>query len=178
MDARLLSQKLNGQKIDRIETSNLADENYLGIKAVLNDWAPLLDINGRLLTYFMNWSVHSYRSEFQQFLLGNFENLSQQLKQKIQQKLKTFFTDTTEFEELLLEYLNISPIFLVYLENFKGFSTATHLGIEYCEINSLVPFRTGLSVQDSHETIPKFGDNSDLEKCYTGLRTIFIEWKK
>jgi hypothetical protein len=43
---------------DRIEVSNILDDNYLGINQVLTDWAPFL-AKGRhstILGYFMNWA--------------------------------------------------------------------------------------------------------------------------
>ncbi|EIM80807.1 uncharacterized protein STEHIDRAFT_135143 [Stereum hirsutum FP-91666 SS1] len=43
---------------DRIETSNIADWNYAGIRTVLGSWGPLLNRQNRhaaLLTHFMNW---------------------------------------------------------------------------------------------------------------------------
>jgi hypothetical protein len=48
-------------RFDRIEVSNILDNNYLGINQVLTDWAPFL-ANGRystILGYFMNWAPMS-----------------------------------------------------------------------------------------------------------------------
>lgn len=45
---------------DRIETSNIADWNYAGIRTVLGSWGPLLNRQNRhaaLLTHFMNWAA-------------------------------------------------------------------------------------------------------------------------
>ena len=44
-------------RFDRIEVSNILDDNYVGIHDVLVDWAPLL-AKGRkaaIVGYFMNW---------------------------------------------------------------------------------------------------------------------------
>jgi len=48
-------------RFDRIEVSNILDNNFLGINQVLTDWAPFL-ANGRystILGYFMNWAAIS-----------------------------------------------------------------------------------------------------------------------
>jgi hypothetical protein len=46
-------------KLDFIDTSNIADKNYVGITRVLRDWGPLLNYpsnpDATLLTLFMNW---------------------------------------------------------------------------------------------------------------------------
>lgn len=47
-------------KFDRVDTSNIADWNYVGIEAVLTAWGPLLNRKNRhavLLTHFMNWAA-------------------------------------------------------------------------------------------------------------------------
>lgn len=44
-------------RFDRIQVSNILDDNYVGIEGVLNKWAPLLK-NSRtaaIVGYFMNW---------------------------------------------------------------------------------------------------------------------------
>jgi hypothetical protein len=45
-------------KFDRIEVSNILDENYVGIHDVLTLWAPLLQEsrNAAIVGYFMNWA--------------------------------------------------------------------------------------------------------------------------
>jgi hypothetical protein len=44
-------------RYDRIEVSNIMDDNYVGIDGVLTAWAPLLAENrcATILGYFMNW---------------------------------------------------------------------------------------------------------------------------
>ena len=44
-------------KFDRIEVSNILDDNYIGIEGVLTSWAPLLRKNRccAIIGYFMNW---------------------------------------------------------------------------------------------------------------------------
>ncbi|RDB14687.1 hypothetical protein Hypma_016436 [Hypsizygus marmoreus] len=44
---------------DRIEVSNILDDNYVGLDGVLKSWAPLLTKSGRatILGYFMNWAI-------------------------------------------------------------------------------------------------------------------------
>jgi hypothetical protein len=44
-------------KFDRIEVSNILDNNYVGIEGVLTAWAPLLRKNRScaIIGYFMNW---------------------------------------------------------------------------------------------------------------------------
>ncbi|KDQ11253.1 hypothetical protein BOTBODRAFT_57569 [Botryobasidium botryosum FD-172 SS1] len=68
MDASVLSEEIrSGQltaygvpstrRFDRIEVSNIFDDNYLGIPKVLADWGPLLAQSGHatLVGYLMNW---------------------------------------------------------------------------------------------------------------------------
>jgi hypothetical protein len=45
-------------KFDRIEVSNILDENYVGIHDVLTLWAPLLQDSSSavIVGYFMNWA--------------------------------------------------------------------------------------------------------------------------
>ena len=70
MDARVLSRgikdnifSVNGipasVRFDRIQVSNILDANYVGIDAVLSDWAPLLKKNRTavIVGYFMNWVI-------------------------------------------------------------------------------------------------------------------------
>ena len=45
---------------DRIDTSNIADDNYVGMEKVLKDWGPLLNKNNpnsTLITTLMNWHL-------------------------------------------------------------------------------------------------------------------------
>ena len=44
-------------RFDRIEVSNILDANYVGMRAVLTHWAPLLANNSSaaIVGYFMNW---------------------------------------------------------------------------------------------------------------------------
>lgn len=69
-DARLLPQLIRDNvlselnipssiKFDRIEVSNILDENYVGIHDVLTMWAPILQQskNAAIVGYFMNWAV-------------------------------------------------------------------------------------------------------------------------
>jgi hypothetical protein len=46
-------------RFDRIEVSNILDPNYLGLKATLGSWAPLLSQQkyAAVVGYFMNWFV-------------------------------------------------------------------------------------------------------------------------
>ncbi|KAI5060007.1 hypothetical protein GOP47_0024427 [Adiantum capillus-veneris] len=56
-----LQQK--GVRLHRIDTSNLADVHYIGIKKVLIDWAPLLHpssnnlVEPTIITDFLNWAL-------------------------------------------------------------------------------------------------------------------------
>jgi len=45
-------------KFDRIEVSNILDENYVGLRDVLTLWAPLLQDSksAAIVGYFMNWA--------------------------------------------------------------------------------------------------------------------------
>jgi hypothetical protein len=45
-------------RFDRVEVSNIMDDNYLGIDGVLTAWAPLLVENHSavIIGYFMNWA--------------------------------------------------------------------------------------------------------------------------
>lgn len=46
-------------RFDRIEVSNILDSNYVGLRGVLENWAPLLKEGGTaaIVGYFMNWEV-------------------------------------------------------------------------------------------------------------------------
>ena len=46
-------------RFDRIEVSNILDPNYVGLKATLRAWAPLLSRQryATVVGYFMNWFV-------------------------------------------------------------------------------------------------------------------------
>lgn len=66
MDASVLASMIRTNQFDsfppgcfdRIETSNIADQTYVGIATVLSDWGPLLNKlnkHATLLTHFMNW---------------------------------------------------------------------------------------------------------------------------
>jgi hypothetical protein len=46
-------------RFDRIEVSNILDDNYVGIDGVLTAWAPLLAENNfaTIVGYFMNWTA-------------------------------------------------------------------------------------------------------------------------
>jgi hypothetical protein len=58
MDAKELLLKFKGKdtKFDRIDVSNISDENYLGLNKCLKLSAPLLKTSSsKLMTTFMNW---------------------------------------------------------------------------------------------------------------------------
>jgi hypothetical protein len=45
-------------RFDRIEVSNILDDNYIGVRDVLTNWAPLLSESesASIVGYFMNWT--------------------------------------------------------------------------------------------------------------------------
>jgi hypothetical protein len=58
LDNELISYGIPASiRFDRIEVSNIMDDNYVGIDGVLTAWAPLLAENrcATILGYFMNW---------------------------------------------------------------------------------------------------------------------------
>ncbi|MCO5555960.1 hypothetical protein L7F22_009504 [Adiantum nelumboides] len=66
-----------GVKLHRVDTSNLADEHYMGIQKVLMDWAPLLHtpannlVEPIIITYFLNWAlVYTTIKEIRESLLN------------------------------------------------------------------------------------------------------------
>jgi hypothetical protein len=57
-DGQLSAMGLNQRsRFDRIDVSNILDPNYVGLKATLADWAPILSRqkHAALVGYFMNW---------------------------------------------------------------------------------------------------------------------------
>ena len=58
--------KKEGKTFDRIDVSNISDENYVGLKKTLALSAPLLkkeNLNAKLITTFMNWTAGTEFSE-------------------------------------------------------------------------------------------------------------------
>ena len=59
-DAKDLMPKLRGIKFDRIDVSNISDENYVGLDCVIKLSKPLLNnanSNAKLITTLMNWTA-------------------------------------------------------------------------------------------------------------------------
>lgn len=58
-DGLLLKQGIPPSiRFDRIEVSNILDDNYIGVRDVLTNWAPLLSESksAAIVGYFMNWT--------------------------------------------------------------------------------------------------------------------------
>jgi hypothetical protein len=80
---------------DRIAVSNILDANYVGLRGVLTNWAPLLARNNTaaIVGYFMNWVARQEDGRAEGAGNFTFENLSKRMMDKIMVIIKCLISE-------------------------------------------------------------------------------------
>jgi hypothetical protein len=80
---------------DRIAVSNILDANYVGLRGVLTNWAPLLARNSTaaIVGYFMNWVAQQEDGRVEGAGSFAFENLSKRMMDKIMVIIKCLISE-------------------------------------------------------------------------------------
>lgn len=156
-DARELAKHLRGEAeasnirgFDRIEVSNITDQEYIGVQGVLSSWGPLLNKDNKqaaIVGTFMNWVVHepSARAEsagprvasklMKELVEAQFIDLKPSLLRK---------GATANFEimklasSIDLKYEN-SSAFLGYLRKARADDAAEKSGLKRRQRNQIAP---------------------------------------
>ncbi|KAH7096087.1 hypothetical protein BKA62DRAFT_720618 [Auriculariales sp. MPI-PUGE-AT-0066] len=178
LDARELAAQSKSQKFDRIEVSNICDLEYVGIRHVLEDWAPLLNPanpHSAIICLFMNWSVNEPNAAADQGgAVPNLSNLISTVmtkhypgasRQEIGQRIAADTGRSTLFglmSSLNLVYDN-SAAFNSYLKKQRLTEVTRTLDVQMRAINTIAPSRTLAVLGTGVDALP---DVSTNEKWY------------
>lgn len=177
-----------------VDTSNIADLNYGGLKPVLHDWGPLLNrasgFTPTLITYFMNWAYADTKFTSEQITLSKLTWAD--VDTVVALMGKRSLPESEGLKELLslgnshgnlsiLDYFHdFTPSFEDYLKSVHAEEDAARVGLKRREKHLIVPHRFSIGVEDCNG-IP--GRTASYDQCYydcmVGDLTFterFVEW--
>lgn len=178
-DASCLAVHLSDHNIRLhcVDTSNIADVNYGGIKPVLLDWGPLLDrtsgFKSTLITYFMNWVYFDAKPTLPSATLSKLTWTD--IEAVVELMSKRSESDSKRLMELLdignscgnisiLNYFHdFNASFTSFLNSAHAEAAAAGVGLELRRNHLVVPHRFAVGPGDSNG-IP--GMNASYDQCY------------
>ena len=151
-----LGETLNGQEplyLDRIEVSNITDIEYVGLRRVLSDWAPLLNPanpHSTLVGLFLNWHAvepgaqaeSAGKPEIARLIMNAVNKTHPNATPATLRKLLSPISDGVPRVTLLntLDLLrDNSPSFLSYLRKQQVESASQAAGVRLRISNKIVP---------------------------------------
>ncbi|CAG8674268.1 5369_t:CDS:1 [Ambispora leptoticha] len=186
-DALKLGQEFKDRKFDRIYTSNISDENYVGINHVLTELRPLLNDNNphaTLITLFMNWlpsipEPHNKRimEDIVKKSINKYDrpsstlqaaNLASKMTAKACTEAAALYDHTREFEK--------------YMKKLDANKTAEKVGLRRRMFHKIVPKRIGASMKhDEQNKVLSFEDERERHLLLdVGSHTFlerYVEWE-
>ncbi len=182
-DAVSMSEKMKIQELaqfDRIQVSNLTDSNYVGLKAILKAWTPLLNPaneHSALIAHFINWRKR------------NDALMTKLMQQKVRKTMQQGKLSFDPFE-MILQCGQTTEIdaetdhngeFLQYLKALNISDIDSSLGIERRTVNKIVPPRYFVPLgSDQHQVIvlgeDDLRDNIRLHLNSYTLNERTLEW--
>jgi hypothetical protein len=154
------------KKFDIIETSNLADPNYIGHNKLLTLWAPLLKKTGTLTSFLLDW-LDTNDPRLMKLYSKDPANFD---------LLKLTSLDTSLFWDLQRK-TDLSSLFLDFLRKENTFEVAKKLKLHFQMKSTIVPFRDGTKVGDPIATAP-YIDNQLISYFLNNNYMHYCEWKK
>ncbi|KAJ7557238.1 hypothetical protein O6H91_05G118100 [Diphasiastrum complanatum] len=195
-DASQLAERLKKSKIclHSVDTSNMTDSNYLGIKKVLLDWGPTLDrcsdYKTTLITFLMNWAYETPKAK-------EHTTLSKMTWRDIEAAISSIakkgsgakyilglFVEGNEVGDIsVLNYFHdFDNMFSDYLDSKFTARAAADVGLQRRGKHCVVPHRFFVSKNASATIYP--GISATFEECYyhtvvseLNLTERFVEWE-
>ncbi|KAJ2915810.1 hypothetical protein MD484_g4599, partial [Candolleomyces efflorescens] len=167
-------------RFDRIVTSNILDQIYVGMMGVMEPWAPLLSKSrtAAIVGYFMNWRAHEEAATVD----GASKSINDEIENKLKRRYpksvssKNPLEKTNEamslYDEMNLLYDNSKP-FLAYLKK-QGLNSALHrTDLRLRDRHTITPHRLGAPLEAPPDALPEFASD---EARYLQVRLTFNMW--
>lgn len=197
IDARKLARELRSspdfvQGFDRVEVSNIADKEYVGVSGVLEDWGPLLRKDHKhaaIVGTFMNWPMEVPSAHGESLSM---HVATRYVRDIINEHYKDSMLIPLRGDDPRWSVLTMSAVasidlklensssFLTYLKKFRADEAAQRVGLRRRRRNQIVAPRPFTALGSGIDALP---DVKDAEKWYrasalSGLTSLerYVEW--
>ncbi|THH29538.1 hypothetical protein EUX98_g4649 [Antrodiella citrinella] len=146
---------------DRIDVSNIVDQNYLGVNSVVASWGPLLNKNNRhatLLGYFMNWVMFEPKAKPGH---GSPEKMAEWVKERMdaaQLSLATILMKGRYNDAIYEAVYDNSAAFVGYLNRLGVAQQARVVNLKLKSAHTIVLYRQFARLGDSSNALPYLPD--------------------
>lgn len=164
-------------KFDRIDVSNICDDNYLGLDQILTDWSPLLNDKNKysaLITCFINWRSLQNQWSFETNL-GETEKLIQKYGiLKVQSALAMSVNGNEGMLKSLMDFSDSMNRYLAKKVTPEGYM------VKRRKIHQIVPHRffAPIEASDSFTFVNSSEDEIYNAVCLSKntLQECYVEW--
>jgi len=175
-------------RFDRVEVSNIMDDNYVGIDGVLTAWGPLLAENpcATILGYFMNWTAlgqpdghvsNAGRDVYKELIVRLFKEGKCSPPQKSQNKnRRTSAADdmlniTLQASQVIQAVYDNSQPFLKFLRKRRLNAILLKTNLFRKKVHTIIPHRISAPLSGPESALPEFRDDDDSWYCDTKLHS-------
>jgi hypothetical protein len=183
MDACVLASDLSAENVvfDRIDVSNICDEQYVGIDRVLKSFCPLLNpknSSAALTTLFMNWMREVPKHHINNTMIEIMKTFKKQKLNPMEIMAKATELATQAADEAAIKY-NHTADFNKYIK--KSDLLAASLGYKRRAVNKILPKRLYGSMQANKQDADLDMTAEDMHLVHVTMSTMFerfAEWEK